>query len=49
MVVEPLKVARGMRFDYQCFRSWVAVTTSCDIEGISFCGDHCLSVWKLLI
>jgi len=49
VVVEPLEVARGMRFEYQCFRLWVAVTASCDIEGISVCGDHCLSAWKLLI
>jgi hypothetical protein len=49
VVVEPRKVARGMRFEYQCCRSWIAVKTSCDIEGISVCGDQCFSMWKLLI
>lgn len=49
VVVERLEVSGGMRFEYQCFRSWIAVKTSCHIEGISVCGDHCLSVWKLLV
>jgi hypothetical protein len=49
VVVEPLKVAHGARFQYHRFRSWIVVKTSCDMEGISVCGKLCLPIWKLLI